>query len=821
MQYRQVELNPEQERAASHGDGPLLVLAGAGTGKTRVLVHRIARLVERRIPPWKILAVTFSNKAAGEMRERLREVLGMAADKMWIGTFHGTCAKLLRIHGQHIGLDPNFTIFDDDDQKRVIAALLKENELDKSATPQGVRSRIDRAKNRGLDPIEVAAGAGPSEAGGYAEEILATIYPQYQQRLEKEGAVDFNDLLLKVLQLTEHPQMGPELASRFVHVLVDEFQDTNQVQYRLVRHFAGQTRNLTVVGDDDQSIYSWRGAETRNLLEFDSDFPDAEVVKLEENYRSTQLILDAANGVIACNRHRYEKALWTRRGTGEPVLWEECADDRGEADFVARAMRGLVEEEGRDYGDLAVLYRTHAQSRVLEEQLRRHGIAYRIVGGVSFFQRREIKDIIAYARLLLHPGADLCFERVVNTPPRGIGKTTVERVKIHARNKNLPMMDAARACAGGAMVKISARTRKKLGEFIELIDGLKDVLASGASVSELMIQIVERSGYRARLDLDSTPEADDRLNNLAELVNMASDFDEETDGSGTLVAFDERISLTASSDGSDGRGTTSVTLMTIHAAKGLEFPVVFLCGMEDGLFPSLRERPGVDEGDSLAEERRLAYVAMTRAQERLVLTNARVRRHRGELRMSEPSRFLDEIPEETMAVRARRPAPEEREVRRPAVRRRARQNDGYGDYDNDYGEALDPGFDPGPNYDDFDQSPHHDDVPTYDVDRETATRRADPGSQARRSGVRAASRRSVTIQRPATGRSRAVDRSSVLTMEGSEEPAIDAGSAVNHSSFGEGRVLSAEGRGKNRKLLIDFSEYGLKTVFARFVEPLP
>ncbi|MCG8416365.1 MAG: UvrD-helicase domain-containing protein [Proteobacteria bacterium] len=767
MHGHQVDLNPEQERAVAHGAGPLLVLAGAGTGKTRVLVHRIARLVSTGVAPWDILAVTFSNKAAGEMRQRLRALLGLAAEKMWIGTFHGTCARLLRIHGQHIGLDANFTIFDDDDQKRIIAALLKDNQLDESATPQGVRGRIDRAKNRGVDPVEAAADAPSAELGSYAEEILATIYPLYQQRLARENAVDFNDLLLKALELAAHSQIGPELASRFRHVLVDEFQDTNRVQYRLVSHLSRGSGNLTAVGDDDQSIYSWRGAEPRNLIDFERDFPDATVIKLEQNYRSTQIILDAANGVIGKNRHRHDKALWTERGSGEPVLWEQCADERVEADFIARAMLGLVGEEGRDYGDLAVLYRTHAQSRVIEEQFRRYSISYRIVGGVSFFQRKEIKDVLAYLRLVIQPSADSCFERVINVPSRGIGKTTVERVRAHARSKNISLLDAARACSQGAMTQLRTAARKRLAGFVDIIDGLRDVLAADASVSELIIQAVERSGYRERLDAEGTPDAHDRLANLAELVGMASDFDDETEGTGTLVEFDERISLSSATDESDGRGTTSVTLMTIHAAKGLEFPVVFLCGMEDGLFPSLRERPGVDQTDMLEEERRLAYVAMTRAQDRLILTNAHQRRHWGQIRMSTPSRFLDEIPANSLAVRAE----PERMIREPSERRRQRNRRAADRASSNYDEFSDAPAPP--SYEEFDQRTYYDDIPEYTVD-----------------GV-------------------------IRTPDG-----IDAGAAVNHSSFGEGTVIQAEGRGKNRKLLIDFSDYGLKTVLARFVERL-
>lgn len=790
-----VGLNREQKRAVEHGDGPLLVLAGAGTGKTRVLVHRIAALVHRGVRPHEILAVTFSNKAAGEMRARLRHLLGLHAERMWIGTFHGSCARLLRIHGDHIGLPRDFTIFDDDDQKRVLNQLIKEHlSEDEQVTPQTLRSAIDRAKNRGEDPVEVS-GRNP----GWADDVMRKIYPAYQERLRREHAVDFNDLLLLVLDLAAHPEVGPLLAQRFRHVLVDEFQDTNRVQYRLVRHFARGSGNLTVVGDDDQSIYSWRGAEPKNLLEFDRDYPKATIIKLEQNYRSTQVILDAANGVIAKNISRRYKALWSEVAGGEPVLWEECSDEREEADFIARAMRGLVEQERREYGDLAVLYRTHAQSRVLEEQLRRYSIDYRIVGGVSFFQRKEIKDALAYVRLVINPAADSCFERIVNVPTRGIGKTTVDRVRNHARRRQISLMDAAKECVDGLVPAVNKGPRRKLAAFLAIVEGLREVHAAGASVAEMFIQTVERSGYRQRLEEDDSPDARDRLGNLAELVAMASDFDDESQGAGTLLEFDERISLSSANDLSDGRGQSAVTLMTIHAAKGLEFPVIFLCGMEDGLFPSLRERQGVDEVDALEEERRLAYVAMTRAMERLVLSSARMRRHWGEIRIQRPSRFLDEIPIDCMAVRARpqtvsrgRGGPDRDDPDAPYVDYED-QRDGGAGYDRRYDQSVEP---------------------TRAL-RRTPARRT--GASARRSQKRGASRFQDEFDQ------RTYDEDAPVYDLDSDRPSpepgdIDVGDAVSHKQFGTGRVIQADGRGKYRKLLINFDDLGLKTVLERFVD---
>jgi DNA helicase-2/ATP-dependent DNA helicase PcrA len=731
-------LNPEQQRAVDHGDGPLLVLAGAGSGKTRVLVHRIAALVERGVPGYRIWAVTFTNKAAGEMRERLFGLLGDAAGSMWIGTFHASCARLLRRLGERVGLTRDFSIFDDDDQRRLVTAILKDLGISEQITPRAVMWRIDRAKNRGVDPAELPVQ-------GHIDEIVRRVHPIYQDRLAHEDAVDFNDLLLKVLDLAQDHEVGPELAARFSHVLVDEFQDTNLVQYRLVRHFVRETRNLTVVGDDDQSIYSWRGAEPRNLLDFDRDFTDAQVIRLEQNYRSTDVILAAANAVIANNQDRHAKELWTERKGGDPIVWEETQDERGEADFIARAIQGLVGEAGRQLGDVAILYRTHAQSRALEEALRVYRIGYRVVGGTSFFQRREIKDIRAYLKLVLNPAADSAFERIVNVPARGIGHTTIDRVRTHARVAGISLIDAARSCTHGAVSSIGPAPRQKLGRFVDIIDQLRGLMVDGARVADLVIEAIQRSGYRERLEIEDTAESRERLENLGQLVAMAGDFQQDTDGAGTLVDFEERISLTSVNDAEDGRGST-VSLMTIHAAKGLEFPVVFLCGLEDGLFPSVREGDNDDER-SLEEERRLAYVGMTRAKDQLVLTNARTRRQWNEVRMNRPSRFLDEIPTEHIAVlpRSRRAAPPPGRAAAPAR---------YG-------------------YDELDQRVGTDDVPEYDVFADL-----DDGDP------------------------------------------LGTGAVVSHPSFGRGRVLESHGSGHSRKLVIEFPSVGLKTILARFVEPV-
>ncbi|TMQ20965.1 MAG: AAA family ATPase [Deltaproteobacteria bacterium] len=758
-------LNPEQRVAVEHGDGPLMVLAGAGTGKTRVLVHRIVRLVEDGTPPWAILAVTFTNKAAGEMRHRLRELLGDAADAMWIGTFHATCARLLRRFGEHVGLTRSFVIFDDNDQIKLVEKLLKETGLDEAVSPRTVLSRIDRAKNRGIDPRTPT---------GSFDDVIEQIYPLYQAQLARENAVDFNDLLLKTIELFKFESAARVLKVKFRHVLVDEFQDTNKVQYQLVWRFAEATRNLAVVGDDDQSIYAWRGAEPRNLLDFDRDFPDARVVKLEQNYRSTQTILDAANGIIRKNCDRHDKALWTDRGGGEPIEIYQAGDERGEAYFVAQSIRRLLDDGPHSPNDIAILYRTNAQSRVLEEHLRAARVPAKVVGAVSFFERKEVKDVIAYLRLLANPAADSAFERVVNVPARGIGDTTVDRLRAAARASGAGLLDAARLAARGEVSGLGPGPRRKLQAFVALIDGLGDVIASGASVAETIIQVIERSGMRAKLEADQTSESRDRLDNLAELVTTASDFDDEVapapgasltgmaaaDGGGddapgdgepgddeprapTIEDFLERIAL---SSPADQAADAQVVLMTIHIAKGLEWPVVFITGMEDGLFPSLREREGTSEDAALEEERRLAYVAITRARERLVLSQARTRRVWGEIRIQVPSRFLDDLPPDSLAQ------PRRTRIATPAPRI----------VDGDWaGRARRPR----PVRDDLDQRTSYDDEPVFQVDGDFVV-----------------------------------------------------GAEVSHAALGSGRVVAVTGTGKDCRVVVDFGVVGRKTVFAKFLE---
>ena len=755
-----IPLNEEQRAAVEHGDGPLMVLAGAGTGKTRVLVQRIARLVERGTEPWAILAVTFTNKAAGEMRHRLRQLLGDAADAMWIGTFHSTCARLLRRHAHKVGLTRSFVIFDDGDQMKLMERLLKEAALDEQVSARTVLSRIDRAKNRNVDPRSIQTGM--------FDDVIEKVFPQYQAQLAKENAVDFNDLLLKVLELLGGEETARVLKMRFRHVLVDEFQDTNRVQYELVRQLAEATRNLTVVGDDDQSVYSWRGAEPRNLLDFDHDFPDAKVIKLEQNYRSTQTILDAANAVIAHNRDRHEKSLWTDEGTGEAIEIYQAGDERGEAYFVAQSIRRLLDDGPLSPKDVAILYRTNAQSRVLEEHLRAARVPAKVVGAVSFFERKEVKDVVAYLRLLGNPAADSAFERVVNVPGRGIGETTVDRLRAAARANGTGMYEAARLAACGEVAGLGAAPRRKLAGFVELMDGLADVIAQGASVAETIIQVVDRSGLRAKLEADSSTESRDRLGNLAELVSTATDYDDEVDvvdpgddgaddeggggGRRTVDGFLERIAL---SSAGDQTAAEQVALMTIHIAKGLEWPVVFLTGLEDGLFPSLREREGASEDAALEEERRLAYVAITRARARLVLTHARTRRVWGEFRPQSPSRFLGDLPESVLAAPRRSS---------PSMPRGPRIVDGNW-------APKRSGFAARRQHDEHDQRVDYDSGPVFRVGEDDHLPRG----------------------------------------------GFAVGAQVSHQTLGAGRVVGVAGSGRDQKVTVDFGGVGCKVVFARFL----
>ena len=643
-------LNPEQREAVLHTDGPLLILAGAGSGKTRVIAYRIAYLIGSALAqPFEVLAVTFTNKAAEEMRERVAKLIGDDARDVWISTFHSLCARLLRREAPAIGLSRDFVIYDSSDQQSAVKQVMRELQIDdKIIQPRQVLGRISQAKNRMETPDKVGNGT-------YRDEQIAKIYDAYVKALERANALDFDDLLLKTVELFEHDGVRAKYQRQFRYVMVDEYQDTNRPQYMLIKHLVGNRHNLAVVGDPDQSIYKWRGADLRNILDFEHDFPEAATVRLERNYRSTQNILDAASAVIANNTDRKEKRLWTEQGRGDLVTYFRGEDELEEASFIARELR--KEMTSRRDATVAILYRLNSQSRALEDQLMRDGTPYRIIGGVRFYERKEVKDALSYLKLIINPHDDVSFRRVVNVPSRGIGKAVMdalERDDAGAPGGNAPPMmvaglfevTASQSLWARATHLLTSRTlpgrsHNALKQFVELLDALI-ALARNEPVSTLIGKMLDQSGYLKALREENTEEAESRIQNLAEFVSTAREY-EEREADASIGGFVDRLSLLSEADESSGSSSARVWLMTMHAAKGLEFPVVALAGMEEGLFP--HSRAGEDQ-DQIEEERRLCYVGMTRAQSRLLLTSAARRRVFGEYQSTEPSRFLEEIPKE-------------------------------------------------------------------------------------------------------------------------------------------------------------------------------
>ncbi|MBZ5639776.1 MAG: UvrD-helicase domain-containing protein [Acidobacteriia bacterium] len=624
-------LNPAQVEAVTCGGGPILVLAGAGSGKTRVITHRIAHLVlEVGVDPSRIVAVTFTNKAAGEMRTRVARLLGDAALPSWIGTFHALCLRILRRDGRRIGLDPGFVVYDADDQLAVVRRILRDESSDDApSSARPVLSKISRAKNAMVTPPELAGRAFSPEA-----RLAARAYALYEERLKRASAVDFDDLLLRALELLTAAGEAPSgYAERCEHLLVDEYQDTNRPQYGLVNALSAVHGNVCVVGDEDQSIYRFRGADIRNILDFERDHKGARVVRLEENYRSTGTILDAAGAVVARNRNRKGKSLWTRNARGEPLEVYHAADDRSEARWIARRIAELL--PGRAHEDFAVLYRTNAQSRLIEEFLRADRLPYQVVGSVRFYERKEVKDLLAYLKLAANPGDDVSFRRIVNAPPRGIGDATLEVVEGAARSRGVPLGAAAALVLGEGLA--SPRAARPLRSFLDLVLELTR-LAEREPAVLLLEKLVSDLGYADYLARSHPGEGADRMDNVRALISAAAEYQEET-GEGRLQGFLDRSALVSDADEVGAR--PGITLMTVHCAKGLEFPVVFLAGLEENLFPHSRSR---DSDDELEEERRLCYVAMTRARERLLLSRAEVRRIQGEPVHAGPSRFLFEIP---------------------------------------------------------------------------------------------------------------------------------------------------------------------------------
>ncbi len=610
------------------------MFAGAGSGKTRVITFRVAHLIAAHgVPPWRILAVTFTNKAAGEMRERLTGLLGESASAVRVGTFHAMCARFLRRHAELIGISKDFSIYDDSDQLAVVRRVLRDLSLDeKRYQPKAVAGRINRAKQEVQGPDEMDCSDAWSE-------VVQRVYVSYERMLAQANALDFGDLIYRtVVALETNPAFRETLIGQFSHILVDEFQDTNAVQFRLVRILAEGHRNLCVVGDDDQSIYRWRGADRRNILDFRRSFPDATVIKLEQNYRSTQRILRAANAVIARNSDREPKSLWTENEEGDSVLVVRTMDERDEGRLVLRGVHELL-SQGHSLNDIVVFYRIHAQSRVIEESLRSANVPYRIVGGMRFYDRAEVKDLLAYLRVAMNPADDMSLLRIINTPARGIGKTSVSRLLDLAAERGQGVW-AALNDDGPSPFRPAAH--KKLTVFRNLLRGLINLVGSDAPLGEIGAELAERSGYAEMLKNDDSPEADARFQNIQELIASMDEFERERPDAG-LAEFLENVTLQTSAD--EAEGGQRVTLMTVHAAKGLEFPVVMVTGLEEQVFPFKGTDPWEDP-EELEEERRLAYVAFTRARERLILSYAAVRRLFGQQRVGIPSRFIDELPPE-------------------------------------------------------------------------------------------------------------------------------------------------------------------------------
>lgn len=788
-------LNPEQYEAATTTEGPLLVLAGAGSGKTRVLVHRIAYIVaESKAEPWQIFAVTFTNKAAGEMRARLKALLGPEVHSAWIGTFHALCARMLRLEGGRLGFEPGFTIYDADDAKRLVKAVMDELGIDATShgTPvPAVSGEIDRAKNAGLTPSAFAEQ--PVKFETPARRAARRVYPRYQRALAKANAMDFGDLLLWALELMKHhPEAQTRFSRRFRYVLVDEFQDTNRVQYELLQQLVSTHRNLAVVGDDDQSIYRWRGADIANILGFQAKYPEAKVVRLEENYRSTGNILAAANSVIRQNANRHFKTLRTQAAPGEPVAVTLVDTGEGEAAVVARTITDLMRaSESVRADDIAILYRQNAQSRAFEEAFRRMRLPFRIVGGTGFYERKEVKDVLAYLRVTANPRSRQDFERIVNVPSRKIGPTTIKRLRAAAESTGregaellgLPDEDLKAAGLGPAAIK-------KLRGVAAMLEGFRRC-AVDMSAEEVAVTIIETTGYLAHLRSSDPTTAEDRVANVEELVSSiaehesqvaaqaaeqayrgaaagqtetaGADEDDEDDeravglgiaGAKTpLQAFLDSAALTSPDESGEGGG---ITLMTLHAAKGLEFPVVFIVGMEEMTFPSRR---AIDDADpsAMEEERRLCYVGMTRAMQRLFLSAARYRRIYGQEEVRRPSRFLGELPDEVVGD-----FPDLASARRWA-RLGLESRDAH----------------PAPPLTDE----RGGDRIEYDESASPAAATPSPVSP--------------------------VPDPDVLT----------PGVAVEHNLFGRGVIKSAEGTGAKARLTIDFPEQGLKKVIARFVKP--
>ena len=747
-------LNPDQLDAVVHMNGPLLIVAGAGSGKTRVLTHRIANLIrEHDVSPMQILAITFTNKAAQEMRERVGALVGPVAQKMWVSTFHSACVRILRRDAGRLGYPSNFTIYDQADAERLTSYVIRDLSLDaKKFTARGVHAAISKAKNDLIFPIEYA-----DRVTSIFERKIADIYTEYQARLLKAGAMDFDDLLTNTVRLFRgHPEALQAYQERFQHVLVDEYQDTNKAQNEIVLLLGAHHHAVTAVGDSDQSIYKFRGADFTNILDFESAFPDVTTILLEQNYRSSQTILDAANAVIEQNISRKPKSLWTEAGHGEKIVRYHADDEGDESQWISHTLTQMHDSGDFRWGDMAVFYRTNAQSRVLEEGLMRSGIPYKVVGGTRFYDRREIKDAMAYLKIAVNPADEVSIKRVLNSPKRGIGDTTVGRLDVWANARGVTFLEALRHAEEAG---VTGPAQRGIRTFVNLVDVLRATAEGGPG--DVLQTALDQSGYLAELDAENTVESAGRLENLSELVGTASEFE-------TIASFLEQVALVADTDQIDGTDDSRVLMMTLHSAKGLEFPVVFLAGCEEGIFPHIRS---LTEPDEMEEERRLAYVGITRAMKRLFVSHAWSRMLFGSTQYNPPSRFLDEIPAalvENVGARGRRSG--------RASQRRDFRSDGGGRRDGWNEPKAAPRRSFG----------------SFDPDEEEQAANAH-----RERVVEAAIRGSLGAKDTTTG---------------AEKIGLRVGDDVKHVKFGEGVILLLRGEGDKAEATVRFRDVGNKTL---------
>lgn len=769
-----VTLNDMQELAVYHTDGPLLILAGAGSGKTRVLTHRVAYLIkEKGVEPYQIMAITFTNKAADEMRERIDKLVGFGADQVWVSTFHSACVKILRRFADRVGYKNDFTIYDADDQRKVVKSIIKMMNLDpKLFKDKGVVAKISDFKNKLMTVSDVRDLA----THDFKERTISQIYEEYQRILKKSNAMDFDDLIMKTVEMFQkNPDVLDMYQERLKYIMVDEYQDTNVAQFKFVQLLASKYQNICVVGDDDQSIYKFRGADITNILSFENHFDNARIVKLEQNYRSTKNILDAANAVIKNNEGRKDKTLWCDADVGDKVEVYQAEDGFAEAEMVADTIKEEVDNGRADYNDYAILYRTNAQSRALEEKLMMKNIPYKIIGGQNFYQRREIKDILAYLRIIANPTDDLSVERVINVPKRGIGQTTVDKVKDYAREHDMNLYDAF--LRADDVPGVSAGTATKIKGFTDMISDLSEMLVpseetgkSVYSIVDVVDKLIELTGYVAELEAEETDEAEARIENIDELISKVSEYEEETE-TPNLGEFLEEVSLVSDIDTLD-ESSSYVVLMTVHSAKGLEYPHIFLCGMEDGLFPSFMTIMSEDE-EELEEERRLAYVAITRAMKKLTISYAKRRMIRGETQYNMVSRFVKEIPPKIVNSK------NVTDTLSAGMRKRNSFSN-FGGYEGSLGHGG--GYKGG-----------RDDSSSSDAVKAFKKKPAYGKPK----------------KKPAFGKEFSVEKADID---------YKVGDRVTHQKFGEGTVKEIEDGARDYQVTVDFDEFGEKIMLASFAK---